>query len=248
MTAVILAAGVASRLRPFTDNTPKCLLELGGKTILQRTVDNLLANGVTRFVFVTGYFREQIEDFVARQWPGLDAVFIFNSVYDTTNNIYSLWLAREAVGADEMLLLDSDILFDRRIVGALLASPHTDCIALNSAIALGEEEIKVRLDGDGRIREISKVVSVAEAAGESIGIERFSPDSVAHLYRVLGRMIVAEQRVGIFYEAAFEEMIREGRALHAVDIGNYPCMELDTIDDFQRAERDILPLLDGILY
>jgi choline kinase len=248
MTAVILAAGVASRLRPLTDHTPKCLLELGGKTILQRTVDNLLDNGVTRFVIVTGYLREQIEDFVARQWPGLDAVFILNPVYDTTNNIYSLWLAREAVGDDDMLLLDSDILFDRRIVAALLAAPHADCIALNSAIAVGEEEIKVRLDGDGRIREISKVVPVTDASGESIGIERFSSASVAHLYEVLERMIVAERRVGIFYEAAFEEMIREGRALHAVDISTFPCMELDTIDDFRRAERDIIPLLDRMVF
>lgn len=244
MTAVILAAGVASRMRPLTDHTPKCLLILGGKTILQRTVDNLLANGVTRFVFVTGYLHEQIEEFVRRQWPALDAIFTHNPVFDTTNNIYSLWLAKDAVAGDEMLLLDSDILFDHRIVGALLASPHEDCIALNCAIDIGDEEIKVRLDEDGRIEEISKVVPVAEAAGESIGIERFSAAFVRHLFRVLDRMIVQEQRVGIFYEAAFEQVIREGRPLYIVDISVHACIELDTIDDFQRAERDIISLLD----
>ncbi|MBE0645897.1 MAG: phosphocholine cytidylyltransferase family protein [Bacteroidetes bacterium] len=244
MTALILAAGVASRMRPLTDTTPKCLLTLGEKTILQRTVDNLLANGIGRFVFVTGYLREQIEDFVANQWPGLDAVFIHNPVYDATNNIYSLWLAKDAVAGGDMLLLDSDILFDHRIVGALLASPYADCIALNCAINVGEEEIKVRLDGDGRIREISKVVSVADAVGESIGIERFSAPFTAHLYEVLERMIVADGRVDIFYEAAFEEVIREGRALYAVDISAYPCMELDTVEDLRRAEQELIPLLD----
>ncbi len=243
MTALILAAGVASRLRPLTDHTPKCLLSLGGKSILQRMIDNLRASGVTRFVVVTGYLREMVEDHIHRRWPDLDVRFIHNPVYDSTNNIYSLWLAREAVSGDEMLLLDSDILFDRRITDALLAAPHADCIALNKDIVVGEEEIKVRLDADDRVLEISKVVPIPDAAGESIGIERFSARWVDHLYRVLARMILTEKQVNIFYEAAFEQVIEEGSPLYAVDISAYPCMELDTVEDFRAAERGILPSL-----
>jgi len=241
MNGVILAAGIASRLRPLTDNTPKCLLKLGEKTILQRTVDNLLSNGITSLVVVTGYLREQIESFFGEHYPELRVTFIHNEVYDSTNNIYSLWLARDAVRGDDMLLLDSDILFDPRIVTSLLDSPHPDCLALNRDIEVGEEEIKVRLDNEQRVHEISKVVAIPDAAGESIGIERFSPAFVDHLFTVLERMIEQEKRVDIFYEAAFEEVIREGRALYAVDISQYPCMELYTVEDFHAAGRHILP-------
>lgn len=244
MTALILAAGIAKRLRPLTDSTPKCLLPLGEKTILQRTVDNLRANGVTRFVVVTGYLREMIEEHFAAHWPDLDVTFLHNPVYDSTNNIYSLWLARDAVAGRDVLLLDSDIIFDRRIVGALLDARHPDCIALNRDIDVGEEEIKVRLGEDDRILEISKVVAIPDAAGESIGIERFSAAWVDHLYRVLDTMIREEERVDIFYEAAFERVIDEGSPLYAVDISAWPCMELDTVEDYRAAQQGILPALD----
>ena len=102
----------------------------------------------------------------------------------------------------------------------------------------------MRLGSEGRIEEISKVVSIPDAAGESIGIERFSPAFTTHLFDVLDRMITEEERVNIFYEAAFEQVIREGRALYAVDISPFSCMELDTVEDFHRAERDVIPLLD----
>ena len=71
MKAVILAAGIASRLRPLTDHTPKCLLEIGGRCLLARTLDGLLANGIREVVVVTGYLREQIMDFVGTHYPGL---------------------------------------------------------------------------------------------------------------------------------------------------------------------------------
>lgn len=244
-TTVILAAGVASRLRPLTDQTPKCLLELGGVSILRRTVEALRANGIARVVIVTGYLHTMIEAHVQRHWPGLGIRFVHNRDYATTNNIHSLWLAREAVGAGEMLLLDSDILFHPGIIGALLAAPHADCLALSRAHAVGEEEIKVRLDDDGRIVAISKTVPVAEAAGESIGIERFSPSFTARLFMVIEEMVRREGRSDVFYEAAFERVIAAGHPLHAVDVSAWPCMELDTVEDFQRAEREIIPLLDA---
>jgi choline kinase len=152
-------------------------------------------------------------------------------------------LTREAVRGEDMLLLDSDILFDPRIVGALLASPHDNCLALNRDIAVGEEEIKVRLDEKHRIREISKVLPLAAAAGESIGIERFSASFVDMLFVTLDEMIIHEKRVDIFYEAAFERVIERGCDLYAVDISGFPCMELDTVEDFRAAQRYILPEL-----
>jgi choline kinase len=241
MNAVILAAGVASRLRPLTDHSPKCLLPIGGTTILAHTIDNLLANDIRNLVIVTGYLAERIRSYVADLYPAVDVAFIHNDVYESTNNIYSLWLTRERADGEAMLLLDSDIVFDPRVVAALRNSGHADCLAVRSEGGVGEEEIKARVDGQGRILELNKQVPVAEAFGESIGIELFSRGWVEAMFRVLERKMLTNGEVNQFYEKAFEEMIAAGRELYAVTVDGLPCIEIDTADDFGKAERDVLP-------
>ncbi len=243
MKAVILAAGVASRLRPWTDATPKCLLPLGGGTLLGRTLDALEAGGVRDVVLVTGYLEEQIRRYVAERSSGMRVAFVRNDVYASTNNIYSLWLARAAVLGGSMLLLDSDILFDPAIIPALLAADAPAGLAVKTGLELGEEEIKVEVDGARRILTIGKHVPPASAMGESIGIEVFRPPALAALFRSMERIVVGQGRRDVFYEAAFQDMIDDGGTILAVDIGQAAAMEIDTIEDFRRAERDVLPLL-----
>jgi choline kinase len=235
--AVILAAGIASRLRPLTDTTPKCLLDLGGATLLERTLQNLQVNGVHEVVIVTGYLEGQIHTFVRTHAPDMHIRFLTNPLYATTNNIYSLWLTRAAVERHSMLLLDSDILFDPDIVRLCLDSGHDSCLALKSGIPLGAEEIKVRTDVHGVVREISKEVDPAVAAGESIGIELFGHDDVSRLFAILHQKMTVRNQVSQFYEAAFEEAIEAGTILHAVDVGSRQCMEIDTLDDLLRARE-----------
>jgi choline kinase len=235
MKAVILAAGIASRLRPLTDHSPKCLLEIGDKSLLQRTIDALLANDINEIVIVTGYLHKMIEDFVTTHYTSLKVEFIYNERYESTNNIYSLWLAKASVLEQDTLLLDSDILFDKKIITTLLASACPTCLALNKH-PLGEEEIKVIADANHRIEEISKVCSIANAAGESIGIEKMSKEFVRTLFAELDVMI-SNQQDNIFYEAAFENVIRQGATMYAVDTTPYFSMELDTVEDFRQAQQ-----------
>lgn len=234
MKAVILAAGIASRLRPLTNNTPKCLLNVGSKCLLARTIDSLIANGFDRLVIVTGYLKEMIESFVSANYPDLRVEYIFNSKYDSTNNIYSLWLAKSAAHGQSMLLLDSDILFDAALISALLESKHENCLALNSH-ELGDEEIKVILNTDGQITEISKTCSIETAVGESVGIEKFSAEFVQDLYTELDDMILNKGQSGVFYEMAFENLIKKGAEIYTVDTTNIFSMELDTVEDFETA-------------
>ena len=131
MKAVILAAGIASRLRPLTDTTPKCLLKIGERCLLQRAFDALLQNGFREFVIVTGYRQQQIVDFLESHYPALKITFIYNERYASTNNIYSLWLTRPYADKEDVLLLDSDILFDPQIVAKLLGYGRADALALN---------------------------------------------------------------------------------------------------------------------
>jgi len=237
MKAVILAAGVASRLRPLTNHIPKCLLKVGDKSILERTIDNLVKNKISEIIVVTGFLREMIEDFLTQKYPKLKFTFIFNEKYDSTNNIYSLWLAKSEMLGYEMLLMDSDIIFDSRIIGQLISSEYENNLALRSSENLSEEEIKCLLNNDGSIKEIGKLINPEEAVGESIGIEKFSKELVLRLYTILDRKILDEKEVNIFYEAAFQDTMNSGAKIFPVDVKEYKCMEIDTIEDFEIAAQ-----------
>lgn len=239
LKAVILAAGVAKRLRPLTDKTPKCLLKVKGKTLLGMTLENLQENGLFDIVIVTGFEAGQIRDFISRNYPHLRVDYVHNPDYAVTNNSYSLWLAMQKLENHSMLLLDSDIVFEHSILRLLLESGKENVLTLDTAYKnmLGTEEIKVRMDDQNRVFEISKEVNPILAAGESIGIELFGQTGTQHLSEILRRRILIEKKVNDFYEAAFEEMIKEGTNIYALDIAPARCMEIDTPDDLNNAER-----------
>lgn len=234
-----MAAGMAKRLRPLTDERPKCLLTVGSRTLLQRTFDAMIAAGISEFVVVTGYRGEMIRDFLLNTYPSsLTFHFLHNADYEHNNNIYSLWMTRELVRGREFLLLDSDILFDPAIIQRMLQEPGT-ALALNRH-ELGEEEIKVIVDSNNQVVEISKVCSPSEAIGESVGIEKMEADYSEALFAELDRMIEGEGLIDIFYERAFERLIPQGHSFHIVDTTDYFSIELDTVDDFNSA-RELIP-------
>ena len=238
MIGVILAAGMAKRLRPLTDTKPKCLLEVGGKTLLQRTVDAMAATGITEFVVVTGYRANMIRDFLTTHYPQYTIHFLDNADYEHNNNIYSLWMAGQIVRGKEFLLMDSDILCDPKAV-AEVARQEEPALALNRH-ELGEEEMKIVVDNDNRITEISKTCRVEDAVGESVGIEKMTADYSKALFCELDQMIVKEGLIDIFYERAFERLIPQGHTFKVIDTTHYFSYELDTPEDFERASQ-LLP-------
>ena len=235
MIGVILAAGMAKRLRPLTDNCPKCLLKVGERTLLQRTVDALTAAGITELVVVTGYRGEMIRSELSTQRSALNVHFIDNPDYEHNNNIFSLWLTRPYTDGREFLLMDSDILFDAQILPAVLNEPGS-VLALNRH-KLGEEEIKVITDAEGNVKEISKVCSIEQAIGESVGIEKMTAEYSTALFCELEQMIEGEGLIDIFYERAFERLIPLGHTFRIVDTTRFFSIELDTVEDFENAQK-----------
>ena len=233
MIGVILAAGMAKRLRPLTDEKPKCLLEVGGKTLLQRTVDAMISAGIKEFVVVTGYRENMIREFLTARYPQYTINFFDNPDYEHNNNIFSLWLAMEKLHSTEVLLMDSDILCDpeavrrvaRKTVPALAMQQHE----------LGEEEMKIVVDAEGRITEISKTCSPKDAIGESVGIEKMTAEYTEAIYQELRKMILDEGLIDIFYERAFERLIPQGHTFEVVDTTDLFSYELDTPEDLKKA-------------
>jgi choline kinase len=242
MQAIILAAGIAKRLRPLTDNTPKCLLKAGGKTILEMTLNNVLKNGINDFVMVTGYRENMIRDFISSNFPNMNITYLTNSDYENNNNSYSLWMTKNYIKGNS-ILLDSDILFDYRIISKLLTYSHANCLAVKTGLDLGDEEIKVIIDSSNKILHIGKLLHPAESFGESIGIERFSYGFFSKLGEVLERKIMHENNVNEFYEASFQELYDNGNAMYAVDVSEYKCMEIDFPEDLEKAEKEVKDIL-----
>ena len=233
MKTVILAAGAGSRLKPLTDHMPKCLLKVGVKSILEMTIENLLATNNSEIIIVTGYLENKIREFIRERFPYLQITYIYNKLYASTNNIYSLWLAKDEVLGNDMMMLDSDIVFDERIISKLQNSGYKNCLALKRH-EVHDEEIKVKTDAHGCVIEIGKEVNVSQAEGESIGIEMFGKEALTELYFILDRKVVTEKEVNQFYEAAFQEL--SDNNLFIVDTTEYFCMEIDTEEDLKIAE------------
>ena len=235
MIGVILAAGMAKRLRPLTDTKPKCLLEVGKRTLLERTVDAMRQAGIQEFLVVTGYRGEMIREFLTIHYPLSTIHYLDNIDYEHNNNIYSLWMACQKVRGCDFLLMDSDILCDPAAV-VRIAQEQTSALAVNRH-ELGEEEMKVVVDADSRITEISKTCRPEDAMGESVGIEKITADYSEALARELDQMILQEGLIDIFYERAFERLIPQGHTFKVVDTTHYFSYELDTPEDFLRAQE-----------
>lgn len=242
MQAIILAAGVAKRLRPLTDTTPKCLLNIGNKNLLQRTMENVISSGIDEFIFVTGYRENMIKDFVNKTFPMIKKTFITNSGYEINNNSYSLWMTKDFLKSD-ILLLDSDILFDKKIITKLVNSNYENCLAVNFTDKLDEEQIKVILNKEQKVTEIGKEISINKSAGESIGIEKFSIYFMKELFTILDRKIIKENIVNEFYEATFQEVIDRDdsrNSIYAIDVSEFTCMEIDTVQDYENAQNKLI--------
>jgi choline kinase len=128
--------------------------------------------------------------------------------------------------------------FDAGVIDAILRAPHTDCLALRPADDLGDEEVKVVIDEDRRVQRIHVTLPPEQSAGESIGVERFSASSSRKLFAMLEERIARNGPLREYYEKSFDELVTTGAmTLHAVDVGDHYCCEIDTHEDLAEVER-----------
>ena len=228
---------MGSRIRPLTDNCPKSLLKIGGVTILERMLTNIQAAGINDVIFVLGYLKEQIEAFVKRSFPELNAEFIINDRYKETNTGYSLMLAEEFVKGSAFVKFDADVVFEKEILENLLASNASNALCIDREIQLDAEEIKVVVDKDNRVMRASKTVAPSDAIGESIGIEKICPDTAKRLFSELRSMMANPENLQEYYEAAYERLMEKDVSFYVLDITGLKWFEIDTQEDFSAAEK-----------
>ncbi|MFT6904454.1 MAG: choline kinase [Oleiphilaceae bacterium] len=237
MKAVILAAGVGSRIRPLTDNCPKSLLKVGGHTILEMMISHIRGCGITDIVFVLGYLQEQIKEYVTHNFPELNAHYITNDQYATTNTGFSLMLTQDLVAGSSFIKFDADVVFDKAILSQLIDCEHDNALCIDKNIQLDAEEIKVIIEEQNRIVKASKTVNPKEAIGESIGIEKICADTAIQLFDELEIMMQDSQNHQEYYEAAYERLIEKDVPFFALDISGLKWVEIDTQEDLIFAKK-----------
>ncbi|HJR58559.1 MAG TPA: phosphocholine cytidylyltransferase family protein [Vicinamibacterales bacterium] len=237
--AVILAAGKGSRLNGASDEVPKCLVQLGGVSLIGRQIRVLRDAGIDDIVVVVGCQADRV-----RRACGHDVTYIENVRYAQTNSLYSLWMARPLLYRG-FVVLNCDVLFHPALLTDLLASRHENALLLGyrdaSQPAYGDEEMKVKVHR-GRVADMSKEMAPAEADGENLGIVKFGARGAAALVDIMDGLI-AEGRLRDWAPRAFAVFART-HALHAVGTRGLPWIEIDFPEDFDRARHEILPAIE----
>ena len=234
-TALLLAAGTGSRLQPLTHEAPKCLTEVNGTPILERLIHNLRSQGIVRLVVVIGHLGDQIKVFLQHHAADMQIDYIDNPIYRTSNNIYSLWLAREQVRHSPFILVESDLVFQASMLDELLTP---DRIALSNILPW--------MNGTTAELNSSRRVTAFRKAGEIVGevpqyktvnIYSLSPQSWKIVEERL-RSYVASDQLGDYYEAVFTELVAEGLlAFDAVFFEANRWYEIDTPADLLATEK-----------
>ena len=236
MRAIILAAGKGKRLDTISGAYPKCLLEVGGVSLIERQVALLRAAGLDEITVVVGFGAEYV-----REHCGPEISYVENELHAETNSLYSLWLTRELL-ADGFVVLNADVLFHEQMLIDLLSSEHEDALLISYQPrgTLGEEEMKVQLK-NGRVVDISKQMDPAEADGENVGIVKFGPAGAALLVEKMNELVAAGNRKA-WAPRAFHEFAA-ARPLHAISTNDYPWIEIDFPEDYARGVEEIVPEL-----
>lgn len=247
LRALILAAGRGLRLnggaRP--DGAPKCLLRFGGQTLLERHVALLRSCGVRDICVVIGYQAQRVREHLERL-GAVGVSTVFNPDF-ASGSVISLWRADAVMRSGrDTLLMDGDVLYDRRMLEHLIASPHADCLLMDSEFEKGEEPVKVCLR-DGRIVEFRKRLPPDlsyDRCGESVGFFRLGAATCAAL---AARAVdyAGGGRGAEPHEEALRDLMLDPRrpAFGVEDVTGLPWVEIDFPEDVRAAEDLILPRL-----
>jgi L-glutamine-phosphate cytidylyltransferase len=240
MRGVILAAGKGSRLNGTAGEKPKCLVELGGMSLIERQIRTLRACGINDIAVVAGCQAERVAAVC-----GHGITYVGNERYAQTNSLYSLWLARPLL-YQGFVVLNCDVLFHPALLQDLLNSHHENALLLGYREAdqppYGDEEMKVRVRGS-RVLELSKTMDPAEADGENLGIVKFGARGAAALVDIMTG-IVEGGHLREWAPRAFS-LFAQTHPLHAVGTRGLPWIEIDFPEDYTHAVRAVLPLIDN---
>jgi len=248
MKAVILAAGQGTRLRPLTNHLPKCLVEVHGKPLLQYQLESLERVGIRDCVIVVGYLGHLVERRFGRRFGSVRITYITNEIFETTNNIYSLWLARREMN-DDVLLLECDLLFDEDLLRDLKLSLCPDVAVVDGFNSSMDGTVILAQEGVSTSMVLKSQQSTGfnyQSALKTVNIYALCRDTMGQKFLPALDNYVTQGLTNEFYEAVIAQLIAQGDLQLGVHLtGTRKWTEIDTEDDLRRAERIFPDSLQG---
>ena len=233
MKALILAAGIGSRLSPLTDNSPKCMVQVNGVSIIEKQINSLLSNRITEIYIVTGFKSELLKSFLRSKYGNL--VFIESPDYLNTNNMYSAYLAKDYLCGSEFLMMNADVFFDENVIRRLVTAKNGNLIAVDDRVYY-EESMKV-VCKEGRVCHIAKTIPETEAYATSIDVYRFSASAGQKFFDICSDYIEKQGKVKLWSEVALDDLLQSEEIEYAFS----PCVieenwvEIDNHEDLRIA-------------
>ena len=237
MKAIILAAGKGTRMAPYTHDKPKCLLDIGGISILEHQINQIRDCGITEIVIVVGFRFERVEDFL-RSYDGLGVRIntLYNPFYQSTNSLVSLWIARSELDED-IVVMNGDDVYEMGVLDKALSVGNGEiCLPVKKRPRYEKEDMKVVVD-DGGITKISKDISNGETSAESVGIRVFRDTGVELLKRAVEEEMRNPGAERKWYISSIHRLISKGYKIKPLDIGELYWMDVDCPMDLFRARK-----------
>ena len=243
MIAVILAAGLGIRLRPLTHNIPKCLIEIGGKTLLEHSLENLSIHGIRKTIIIIGHLGEMIKGKLHEKYMGMEIAYAENIKYATTGSMYSFSTARELVD-DDVIVLDGDLLYEHIAIKEILASEFSDCTIITNFSGSGDE-VYVCTNDNARLSWLGKKIpDNSTPQGEFIGITKLSRRFLDKLFDKADEDYEKGCSGYFFEDVLFNtNVVYDDYPVHAVYLRNLKWIEIDKESDYIKALNNIYPQL-----
>ncbi|PKL25850.1 MAG: aminotransferase [Spirochaetae bacterium HGW-Spirochaetae-3] len=243
--AIILAAGMGKRLGKYTQDGTKCMVRVNDRSLIERSLSALEAAGIHRVVLVVGYRAERLIAYLDGKFPDLELIYVTNEIYDKTNNIYSLWLAREYLAAEDSLLLESDLVFEPELIADLVADPEPNLAMVSKFEAWMDGTVTLV----GEDRDIVAVVDKRDFKWRNVGdyyktvnIYKFSAEFSRTYYLPFLDAYLAAFGDNVYYEQVLKVLaFLDNAKLKAHPVSGRHWYEIDDPHDLAVAETIFAP-------
>jgi 2-aminoethylphosphonate-pyruvate transaminase len=237
-TAVIMAAGLGTRFGDMTTEIPKGFINAGDKPMIIRSVETLLASGIKRIIIGTGFKKELYQN-LAQKYPGIECVY--SPAYATTNSMYTLWNCRHAIGEDDFLVLESDLVFEKKAIDEMLADHHSNSM-LCADVTKFQDSYYLEYNQDQELVNCSVDENDLNVCGEMVGIHKLSNSFYKELCSYYSKIVEVKPKMG--YEFALLHLAQTFEPIHVYKIPGLVWYEIDDYDDLKYAEKNIIGKLN----